>query len=255
VHRVRNFLLAPLLACACLPATAHATQPVVLHVRFTPEHLGQGTTVDIGIAIAAPAGHVPSPLTGLDLRYPSVLGFDVSGLGLDTCSQATLEIFGPQACPADSRMGQGNALAEILIGPEIIQETAQVTIVRAPQEGQIALFFYANGEIPVMAPIIFSGLLAPGPGNDENIDIKVPIVESVPGAPDVAVVELHATLGPHGLTYLEHLHGHIIPYQPQGVLLPHKCPHGGFPFTATFTFLDGAHANAHATIPCPGVSD
>ena len=27
--------------------------------------------------------------------------------------------------------------------------------------------------------------------------------------------------------------------------------HGGFPFAATFAFLDGTHANAHTTVPCP----
>jgi len=249
VRRTRN-LLAPLLACACLPATAHAAT-TRLHVSFNPERLGQGTTVEISVAIAAPTGHVPSPLTELDVSYPNDLGFDVSGLGLATCPQTTLEALGPKDCPADSHMGHGNALAEIPIGPDIIQETAEVTIVRAPQEGQLALLFYANGETPVSAPIIFSGLLLQGTGSNESIHINVPLVESLPEAPDVAVVQLRATLGPNGLTYYEHLHGHLVPYQPQGVLLPNKCPHKGFAFNATFAFLDGSHATANAIVPCP----
>jgi hypothetical protein len=250
VRRARD-LLAPLLACACLPATAHAAQSASLHVRFTPDRLGQGTTVLFSVQIAAPAGYIPPPLTALDMSYPGDLGFEVSGLGLATCSQATLEAVGPTGCPADSHMGQGNALAEVSFGPEIIQETANVAILRAPQEGQIALLFYANGQTPVSAPIIFPGLLLPGPGTDESIHINVPLVPSLPEAPDVAVIQLRATLGPQGLTYYEHVHGKLVAYHPQGILLPKRCPHGGFAFSATLAFLDGSHAAAHTRVPCP----
>ncbi len=250
MRRARD-LLASLLICACLPASAHAAQSARLHVSFTPERLGHGTTVNISVEIAAPANQVPPPLTQFDVTYPGDLGFDVSGLGLATCTQATLETFGPTACPADSHIGKGSALAEIQVGPEIIQETAEVTIVRAPKEGQIALLFYADGESPVSAPIVFPGLLVPGPGSNESIDIDVPLVPSLPEAPDVALIRLHATLGPQGLTYYEEIHHHLLPYQPQGILLPHKCPRRGFPFSATLSFLDGSHTHADSSIPCP----
>jgi hypothetical protein len=250
VYRARA-LLASLLACVCLPASAHAGQSARLHVSFTPERLGQGTTVNISIQIAAPAGYVPPPLTELEVAYPRDLGFDVSGLGLATCSETRLQALGPEGCPADSRMGHGTALAEIAIGPEIEQEAAEVTIFRAPQEGKIALLFDANARTPVSALLIFPGLFLPGPGSDESIRIDVPLVPSLPEAPDVALIRLHATLGPQGLTYYEHTHGQFVAYHPQGILLPHKCPHGGFPFTATFRFLDGGHTSARSTVPCP----
>ena len=125
-------ILASLFACACLPATAHAAQSARLHVAFTPERLGRATTVELAIQIAAPAHRVPPPLTALNVSYPGKPWSRVSGLGLATCSRAKLEALGPDGCPADSRMGQGSALAEVPIGPEIVSETAQVTIVRAP---------------------------------------------------------------------------------------------------------------------------
>jgi hypothetical protein len=218
------------LACACLPATAHAAQSARLHVVFTPERLGQATTVEFGIQIAAPADGVPPPLTALDVRYPSNLGIAVSGLGLATCSQTRLEAFGPEGCPADSRMGQGSALAEIPIGPDILHETAAVTIVRAPEnDGRLALFFYANAVRPVNEQIIFAGQLFPTPGRG-SLHIEVPLVPSLPGGPNVAIVELHATLGPRGLTYYEHVRGKLISYHPNGILLPDHCPRRGFPF-------------------------
>jgi hypothetical protein len=244
-------ILALLLACACLPATAHAAQSARLHVAFTPERLGRATTVEFAIQIAAPAHGVPPPLTALNVSYPGNIGVAVSGLGLATCSRARLEAFGPDGCPADSRMGQGSALAEVPIGPETVSETAQVTIVRAPaNDGHLALLFFARGETPVSAQIVFPGLLFPTPGWG-SLHIRVPLVPSLPSGPNVAVVALHATLGPLGLTYYEHVRGKLIPYHPNGILLPDHCPRGGFPFAASLTFEDGSHASASTTVPCP----
>jgi hypothetical protein len=237
----------------CIPAGASASQSASLRVRFIPERLGQGTTVDVSAQIAAPAGRVPSPLTELDLRYPRVLGFAVSGLGLATCSEVRLEADGPEACPADSWMGHGSALVQIPTTQEVIQETAELAIVRAPnQDGHLALLFYASGTTPVSAEFGFPGLLVAGPDPDhESIDIVVPLVPSLPGSPDVSVVRLHATLGPLGLVYYERVHGKLVPYKPQGILLPNRCPGGGFPFAAEFGFQDGSHAQARAAVPCP----
>jgi hypothetical protein len=250
VHRA---LLTSLLACTLLPATAHAAQSASLHVTFTPNRLGHSTSVEFAVNIAGPAGHVPPPLTELDMHYPSSLGLTVSGLGLSTCSPATLEHLGDKGCPADSRMGHGEALAEIAFGPGIIRETAEVTIFRAPeQDGQIAMFFYTNAASPVVAQIVFPGLLLSGPTpSSETIHVDVPLVPSFPEAPDVAVVQLHATFGSHGLTYYEHAHGKLIAYHPKGILLPNKCPRGGFPFSASLAFQDGSHTEAHTAVPCP----
>lgn len=246
-------LLALLLACACLPATADATQSARIHVAFTPEHLGQGTTINLNAQISTPSGLVPSPLTVLDVRYPRDLGVATGGLGVASCSPARLEALGPEECPADSHMGQGSALAEVPIGPIILQETAEVAIIRGPQqEGHLALLFYVNAGGPVSAQIVLTGMLLPGPGaDDETIQIDVPLVPSVTGSPNVAVVQLHVTLGPRGLTYYEYAHGTLIAYHPDGVLLPHHCPRGGFPFGASLTFEDGSNASASTTVPCP----
>lgn len=239
------------MAYVCLPATAHATQAAKLHVAFSPEQLSQATTVEFTIKIAAAPNNIPPPLTELDLRYPANLGIATSGLGLATCSQNTLEVFGVQDCPANSLMGRGNALAEIPIGPEIVRETAAVTIVRAPQQnGRLALLFYANAEEPVSEQIVFPGLLLPAPRHG-TLHIDVPLVPSLPGGPNAAIIELHATLGPRGLTYHEQDHGKLISYHPNGILLPDRCPRRGFPFAASFTFEDNSHAAASTTVPCP----
>jgi hypothetical protein len=61
---------------------------------------------------------------------------------------------------------------------------------------------------------------------------------------------MHLTLGGH-LTYYERVHGRTIAYHPAGIGLPRSCPRGGFPFGATFSFLDGQHASARTKVACP----
>jgi hypothetical protein len=252
VRRVHP-LLAAILLCGCLPATAHATQRVRLDATLTPERLGQGTTVGFGFQIAAPPGRVPPPLTSIDVRYPRDLGIALSGLGLATCSQAFLEGAERGECPPNSRMGYGSALAEIPIGPLILRERASIAVFRAPtREGHLALLFYAAGKSPVSTEIVFPGLLLPTPGTfGGDISMNIPLVPSLPGAPDVAVVRLSSTIGPQHLTYYEHIRGRTIAYRPKGIMLPNACPRGGFRFSASFSFEDGSHTTANHSVPCP----
>jgi hypothetical protein len=242
-----------LLVCTSLPAAAPAAQSVRLTATFTPEELGRGTTLEFGFDISAPPGRVPSPLTDLEILYPANVGLAVSGLGIATCTAATLEALGPEGCPTDSRMGYGTALAEIPIGPEIIKETGEISILRAPTEyGRFSVLIYAKGELPVDARIVFPGQLLPAASPFGGlINLEVPLVPSLPEAPDVAVVRVHTTFGPRHLTYYERVNGKLVAYNPQGIILPNRCPRGGFPFAATFAFLDRSISTARTVVPCP----
>jgi hypothetical protein len=246
-------LLAASLLCACVPATAGAAESVRLQATLTPERLGQGTTVGFGFQITVPGGRVPPPLTAISVRYPGDLGIALSGLGLATCSPAKLKAMGSAGCPSDSLMGYGTALAEIPIGPEILQETAHIEMFRGPtQNGHLALLIYATGQSPVSAQIVFPGLLLPAPAPfGGRVDATIPLVPSLPEAPNVAVVQFRSTLGPLHIAYYEHVRGRTVVYHPKGVLLPDSCPRGGFPFAAELSFEDGSHATADTSVPCP----
>jgi hypothetical protein len=247
-----RYLVVLVALSAWAPAAASASPTAKLKVQFLPNRLGHGTSVEFGVRISTTNGEVPSPLSELDMHYPSTLGFAVSGLGLATCSRAKLEALGATSCPANSHMGRGSVIVAIPFGPEVVEEEARVTVVRAPQEGRVALLFYAEGEEPVAADIAFTGLLSEGAtSGSESILVNVPLVEGLPEGPDVSVVELHATFGPLGLTYLERVRGKFVAYKPRGILLPNHCPHGGFPFAADFAFLDGSRATATTRVPCP----
>ncbi len=150
-------------------------------------------------------------------------------------------------------MGFGVASAEMEVEGSIVPEAAEVSIVRGPtHNGHLALLFYVNGSRPVFAQIVLPGLLIPADlpfGGAVSLD--VPLVPSWPEGPYISIVSLLATLGPEHLTYYEHVKGKIVPYNPQGVLLPKVCPRGGFQFAGRFVFVDGSTANARTAVPCP----
>lgn len=243
-------------------AGARAAEPLIaagpstgarLSAAFSPERLGRRTTLRFGFSFSAPPGQVPPPLTQIQLRYPSDLGIGLSGLGLATCSPARLAAAGPRGCPADSVMGYGVVLTGIVLGTTAITESAPITILRAPDsEGRLTLLFYAEGTTPVDADIVFSGLLLPAPlPFGGQVNIGVPLVPTLPGAPYISVIRMRATLGPRGVTYYERAGGATLAYRPLGILLPPRCPRSGFRFSAQFTFADGAHATARTALRCP----
>jgi hypothetical protein len=254
--RTARSLLAALaggVALLCPAAPVFAETSVSLGASFSPYRLGARTTVALSFQLGAPPGQVPSALTGVEVRYPPNLGIALSGLGLALCSPSTLVAAGASGCPANSIMGHGDARAELRFGTQLVSESATISIARAPdQEGHISLLLYVSGPSPVNTQILSPAQLLPASGPfGGRLDIQVPLVASVPGAPDLAIVHLGVTLGPKGLTYFEQLGGQTLAYEPKGILLPSHCPRGGFPFAGAFMFADGSHVTARDVVSCP----
>jgi hypothetical protein len=238
-------LTAALAVCAILPAAASSASSATLHTAFIPERLGAPTAVSFGFAITA-AGRAPPPLSGVEVAYPSNLGFATSGLGLAACSPSDLEEIGPGVCPPDSVMGHGGALVEIPIGPEVVRERVELALFAGPSpDGYLHVLVYAMGTFPVEAHAVLSGVLRNG-----RLDIVVPPIPSLPAGPYVVVTQMQLTLGGH-LTYYERVNGRRVAYRPAGVGLPRMCPHGGFAFAASFAFIDGSSSTARTAVPCP----
>jgi hypothetical protein len=240
-----RILAAALALCVLVSSAADAHPSARLTAAFTPERLGAPTTISASFRITW-SERRPPVLTGVQLAYPHNLGFATSGLGLAACNPALLEENGPEACPPNSHMGSGSALVEVPIGGYLYQEAAQLTVLAGPSpNGYLQLLVSAVGVSPVAALVVLSGELLPG-----RLNITVPPIPTLPEGPYVALVAMHLTLGGH-LTYYERVHGKNIAYHPAGIGLPRSCPRGGFPFAASFAFLDGRHADAHTKVPCP----
>jgi hypothetical protein len=250
-RRAQLGLLLALGLCACLPASAHATPSVRMHVALQPGRLGRPTAVDIDIQIGAPP--VPPPLSTLAILYPSELGFTSGELGLESCSQSELEAHGPAGCPASSRMGNGSAQVQAPFGSGTIGETGELQVIRGPElEGQTQLLFYTEASRPLAGQLAFSSVLLAASAPYEQIQLSVPAIPSIPEAPDIALVSLHVVLDPSGLRYYERSHGRRVAYHPTGVILPHRCPRGGFPFGVQVGFVGGARSTARTVASCSG---
>jgi hypothetical protein len=238
---------------AFAPARALAVPKVVLHAGFNPEHLGHSTTLHLRIQVAPGDEPIPPPLIHAELRYPAGLDVQLSGLGIDACTAATLETAGIDACPVNSVMGEGQAVAEFLIAHHIVRELAAITAVRTTeQEGHLTMLLYVYDETAVSAQLILTTQLLPaGKPFAGRVNITIPLVQSLPETPDLSVAEIQLALGPETLTYSEVLAGKIVHYIPEGISLPKHCPRSGFPFAVTLGFANGTHASATRRVPCP----
>ena len=245
-----SLLLAVTLAlCCCAPVGVATAQGAKIDARLTPERLGAATTVSLGFALSPRNGHELAPLSAMQLAYPANLGLATSGLGLAYCSPPALEATGSEACPANSRMGSGSATVELPLRIETVKERVSLELFAGPSpDGYLHVLVYASGVFPVYAQVLLSGVLERG-----QLKIAVPQIPSFPGAPDLVMTEMHLTLG-GPLTYYENEGGRLVAYHPSGVGLPSSCPAGGFPFAATFVFVNGDQASARTALPCPGRS-
>jgi hypothetical protein len=243
VSRTR-ILAAAVTLCLAVPAGGRAAQTATMTAKFRPEKLGAPTTLSLDFRLGGE--ELPPPLAAVDLHYPASLGLITSGLGLASCDPAELQEHGPSICPPNSLMGYGSVLAKVPLASEVLTETAQIALVAGPpQDGSTRILISATGLAPVAAGFVMPALLLAG-----RLHITVPLVPTLPGAPDLSVVRIQATLGGN-LTYYQQTHGKMVAYHPRGIGLPKRCPRGGFKFAATFAFFDGTASAAHTAVACP----
>lgn len=245
--------LATLSLCVFVAPTAQAAETVKLKVAFSPNHLGASTTILIGFKIHSTTSALPSPLTSFNLGLPRGMGLGITTLGEVTCVRPGLEAQGLPGCSGNSLMGLGEAVADVEFGSDIIEERAEITLLMGPAiEHHTTLLFFAAAHSPVLDEEIFQGELLPGTGpNSAQLSTAIPIMETVPEGPDVAIMEMHSSLGPRGVTYHRLVNGKPTTYTPIGMTVPNACPRGGWLFAATFTFKDGSSVIAKSRVDCP----
>lgn len=238
--------------CACAPNPAAASQIVKFHAGFSPNHLGAGTTIHFGFTIAATTDEVPSPVTNVNLQLPQGMG-SVTNLGVAACDTNMLLNHGLNDCPGNAHIGYGSAIVEVPFGPVTVREKTGVAALMGPPEANNSVvLFYANGQNPLFAQLVFPAQVVSGGGAVRGgINTAIPLVPTVPEAPDAAIVQFESTIGPERLTYHKHQNGKIVSYRPMGVPVPRVCPIGGFLFSAVFSFQDGSSVKSTTHVPCP----
>lgn len=242
--------------CAVTATSAQAAETVKLKVAFSPNHLGESTTILIGFKIHSTTSELPSPLTHFNLGLPRGMGLGTTTLGEVTCVRPGLEARGLPGCSGNSLMGMGEAVTDVEFGSDIIEERAKITLLMAPPiEHHTTLLFFAAARSPVLDEEIFQGELLPGTGpNSAQLSTAIPIMATVPEGPDVAIVEMHSSLGPRGVRYHRLVNGYETTYTPIGMTVPNACPLRGWLFAAAFAFQDGSSVIAKSRVGCPHVA-
>lgn len=221
---------------------------------FSPNRLGArgaltfsiryaATGGESGSAAPAPAeGRVPSPVRRLFVHFPAGMGLDIPNLS--GCSAARLRAHGARACPAASRVGGGHALTELPGGSQVIDERITLSAFVGPlRNGQPTLEILAEGFTPLSERIVFHGEMrfdrAP---YGEELVIDVPPIQALPETPDAAPVLFSLTLG---------VNRHGRASAANTVIVPSRCPKGGFPFAAESTYANGSRGSALTRTQCP----
>lgn len=246
-------ILATLIACACLllSAVAWATQTLIVHESFTPDKLGAPTNLSITAKFTSTAGGPPSQITKLTLYAPAGLGVEARGAG--TCTTTTLSEHGPGGCPANSRAGFGGGVGLLELPSGVIREPYTIDFFFGPREhGHLALLAYASAisPVPVELVVVAREVRAPKPYG-LGFSVEIPPIATLPGASLASVESAYATFGAANVAYYETVHGKRTLVHLKGVIVPKKCPRGGFPSQGTIDFADGTSLTVNPTIPCP----
>lgn len=237
------------LASLCLALSASAAPRVTLSASFQPDQLGKSTTVHYGFTVSQPA-----PLRSLELRLPAGIGFAASSLGLEPCDLALLVEDGPQACPVDSRVGAGSAIAVVPAENEVDEKASVTALFGPPEHEDMTVLFSIEGAWPVNRQIILTSrlLLSATAPYGARLITEAPLVSAWSEGPYIGLTGFHSTIGPQGVTYYRRDAGRTVAFSPRGLTVPNRCPAGGFPVAATFSWwgLNGT-ATAKTRVPCP----
>jgi hypothetical protein len=241
-----------LAVCLCLAGTARAAPVVGLRVTFNPDLEGQATTIEIGLRIGGPDSGPSSPVTSLGLRLPASMSLAGTMLGQANCDRAALLASGVKGCSGNARIGFGTASAIVPVGAQAVDEKATLNVFMGPQAAnEVRVLWYVEATEPVFAQLVLPSMLeeAKEPYGQE-LATEVPLVETWPEGPDLALETFTSSIGPLGLLYHRQVDGKTLAYHPRGMRIPRACPTGGFPFAALLNFADGTKATAIYRVPC-----
>jgi hypothetical protein len=236
------------LAVLGLPAAASAAPAVTLKVKAVPipgfpgtgNILGAGADIEAQYTVKGTEyGGFPPPLTGVTFDSPA--GVKLISKGFVTCPLAALKTSGPAGCPKKSIASPiGEALGVVSFGNERVEEKASLQAFFAPGGG---LSFYVAGSTPVSLEFVSTAhFINPGSGFGPKLIAEVPVIETVPDAPDASVLSFKVRVGAaykKGKKTVSYIN------------LPKKCPKGGFPVKSELQYLGGTSSIAAYKVPCP----
>jgi hypothetical protein len=235
-------ILAIALLTVCSTSTAPARAQTVASITPTlvPDRPGAGSALTIAIRYAGGDLGVPEPVRRTVIQFPSGMTLDLPQI--HTCSPERLRTLGADGCPADSRVGSGHALLAAREGSQTIDEDATLTAFLGPAHNlEPTLEILGQGYTPFDERVVLIGSELPDRAPyGEEIEMIIPPIPTLPLEPDASMLTFSLTVGTRGHRA-----------DANTVVVPSRCPAGGFPFAADFTYADGSTSSAAATTPCP----
>lgn len=247
-------LVAAAVACVCLivAAAAWAAETLEVTAGFSPDKLGSPTNVHGTATIGSTEGGLPSPIKEATVMGPAGLSVDVKGVG--TCDPAKLEAsLEPNVCPKSSKAGFGGGVGEYELAKEEREEPFTLNFFRAPNEnGHLVLLAFLNAISPVSVQLVLKAQIVNEPKPyGLGFTFHVPLIETLPGASPASAKSIFITLGAANAAYFEPVKGKRKLVHVKGIVVPKKCPRGGFPYATQITYYDGLTNTVKGTIPCP----
>ncbi len=243
-------------AAMAFSGAASATPTVTVKAEAVPipgfphtgNILGAGAAVQSEITISGSEyGGYPPPLIGVNVFLPK--GTKLHPQGFPTCAANIIVIQKePKKCPKGSSAGPvGHANGFVVFGGERVPEEVSIESFYAAGGG---LNFYVEGHTPASIEVVSTGRfvsLGGGGGFGPEGVVQVPLVETVPGAPDASVEKIVTKLGSAIKQGKKTIYYGTV---------PKSCPKGGFPFKVELTFagLGGLAQQVvpvNAKAPCP----
>jgi hypothetical protein len=238
---------AVLAAALVAPALSSAAPTLSLSAKIVPVpgFHGSGNCLGCGADLEAEIGITsteyfggPPPIEEVKGYYPK--GTKINTHGFTTCTAASLEAKGTAGCPHKSAAGPPGATEGFVsLGGERVPETVQVTPFLVSGGG---LDFWIEGNTPVKIEKLATGSWS-FPASGPVISVHVPLIETLPGAPDASATHIKTKFGGavkkgHKTTY----YGTV----------PKSCPKGGFPGKVEIKFMGVASpVSAETKVPCP----
>jgi hypothetical protein len=237
-------ILTPILVAALflVPASTATAAITTLKASFSGD-LGEGATVTDEFAFSgAEYDGRPEPLTNVTVHLPAGVGG--SRTGFATCEASTIEMTGINGCPPGSLAGLKSSIGMLVsFGAETVAESGTVQAVFGSGE---AVNFFVDATSPVAIEVLMKGTYTVDlPPYSHVLNLAVPQIETVPGAPHASITALTLTFG---ATRSED--GSEI----ASVTVPQECQPGGFGWLANVSFENGTSAEATDKSPCPPAS-
>jgi len=230
-------LVAPALASATPTVTSSAKILPIPGFPHTGNCLGCGADLETVFTISGTeyAGG-PPPLEHVRIAFPK--GTKINYKGFPTCSPSAVERGGIGACPKAALAGKGHAEGFVSLGGERVAETTETTPFFTPGGG---IGIWIEGNSPTKIEKLAKGSWS-FPASGPVINVEVPIIETLPGAPDASAAHI-VTIGGGAIKK-----GKKTTYYGQ---IAKTCPKGGFTGKAELTFLGEGTVSTSVTLPCP----